>query len=63
MFGRPEAAQAAKLNIVVGGDGAALTRIESLLLTIGERIWPVGGLPVHANVVKLAGQLHDRECS
>jgi 3-hydroxyisobutyrate dehydrogenase-like beta-hydroxyacid dehydrogenase len=55
VFGRPEAAQAAKLNIVVGGDGAALTRIESLLLTIGERIWPVGALPEHANVVKLAG--------
>jgi 3-hydroxyisobutyrate dehydrogenase-like beta-hydroxyacid dehydrogenase len=55
VFGRPEAAQAAKLNIVVGGDGAALTRIESLLLAIGERIWPVGALPEHANVVKLAG--------
>jgi 3-hydroxyisobutyrate dehydrogenase-like beta-hydroxyacid dehydrogenase len=55
VFGRPEAAAAAKLNIVVGGDGAALTRIESLLLTIGERIWPVGALPEHANVVKLAG--------
>jgi 3-hydroxyisobutyrate dehydrogenase-like beta-hydroxyacid dehydrogenase len=55
VFGRPEAAQAAKLNIVAAGDGAALTRVESLLLAIGERIWPVGALPEHANVVKLAG--------
>jgi 3-hydroxyisobutyrate dehydrogenase-like beta-hydroxyacid dehydrogenase len=55
VFGRPEAAQAAKLNIVVAGDAAALTRIESLLLAIGERIWPVGALPENANVVKLAG--------
>ena len=55
VFGRPEAAQAAKLNIVVAGDAAALTRIESLLLAIGERIWPVGLVPENANVVKLAG--------
>ena len=55
VFGRPEAAQAAKLNIVVAGDGAAITRIEPLLLAIGERIWPLGSVPERANVVKLAG--------
>lgn len=55
VFGRPEAAQAAKLNIVVAGDGAAITRIEPLLLAIGERIWPLGSAPERANVVKLAG--------
>ncbi len=55
VFGRPEAAQAGKLNIVVAGDGAAITRIEPVLLAFGERIWPVGSLPERANVVKLAG--------
>ena len=55
VFGRPEAAQAGKLNIVVAGDGAAITRIEPVLLAIGERIWPVGSEPERANVVKLAG--------
>ena len=55
VFGRPEAAQAGRLNIVVAGDGAAITRIEPVLLAIGERIWPVGSVPERANVVKLAG--------
>jgi len=55
VFGRPQVAQAGKLNIVVAGDGAAIKRIEVLLATIGERIWPLGTAPERANVVKLAG--------
>ena len=55
VFGRPEAAQAAKLNIVVAGEGNAVARIHPLLSAIGERIWPVGSAPEHATVVKLAG--------
>jgi len=55
VFGRPEAAQAAKLNVVVAGASAALARIAPLLAAIGERTWPIGGPPERANVVKLAG--------
>jgi 3-hydroxyisobutyrate dehydrogenase-like beta-hydroxyacid dehydrogenase len=55
VFGRPEAAAAAKLNIVVAGEGAAIARIEPLLSAIGERTWPLAGAAELANVVKLAG--------
>jgi len=55
VFGRPEVAQAARLNIVVAGEPAAITRIGPLLSAIGERAWPVGALPERANAVKLAG--------
>jgi 3-hydroxyisobutyrate dehydrogenase-like beta-hydroxyacid dehydrogenase len=55
VFGRPEVAAAAKLNILVAGDAAAITRIESLLSAIGERTWPLGNAPECANVAKLAG--------
>jgi len=55
VFGRPEVAQAGKLNIVVAGDSAALTRIAPLLTAIGERAWPISGPAERANVVKLAG--------
>jgi 3-hydroxyisobutyrate dehydrogenase-like beta-hydroxyacid dehydrogenase len=55
VFGRPEVAQSAKLNVVVAGDGAAIAKIEPLLAAIGQRTWPVGELPEHASIVKLAG--------
>lgn len=55
VFGRPEAAQAAKLTIVVAGEDSAVARVQPLLTAIGERIWPVGTAPEHATVVKLAG--------
>jgi 3-hydroxyisobutyrate dehydrogenase-like beta-hydroxyacid dehydrogenase len=55
VFGRPEVAAAAKLNIVVAGDAAAVERVRPVLEAIGERIWPVGAQPERANVVKLAG--------
>jgi 3-hydroxyisobutyrate dehydrogenase-like beta-hydroxyacid dehydrogenase len=55
VFGRPDVAAAAKLNIVVAGDPAAIARIEPLLAVIGQRTWPMGAQPEHANVVKLAG--------
>ena len=55
VFGRPEAAQSGKLNIVVSGDPAALAHIAPLLSAIGERTWPISGPPERANIVKLAG--------
>jgi 3-hydroxyisobutyrate dehydrogenase-like beta-hydroxyacid dehydrogenase len=55
VFGRPEVAQAARLNIVAAGDAAAIARLKPLLSAIGERIWPIAGPAERANVVKLAG--------
>jgi len=55
VFGRPEVARAAKLNVVVAGESSSIERIEPLLNAIAQRIWPVGSAPERANVVKLAG--------
>jgi 3-hydroxyisobutyrate dehydrogenase-like beta-hydroxyacid dehydrogenase len=55
VFGRPDLAAAAKLNIVVAGEPGAVARIEPLLAVIGQRTWPMGVEPERANVVKLAG--------
>ena len=55
VFGRPEVAREAKLNVLVAGAPLAVGRIEPLLQAIGQRIWPVGTEPERANVVKLAG--------
>jgi 3-hydroxyisobutyrate dehydrogenase-like beta-hydroxyacid dehydrogenase len=54
MFGRPEAAIAAGLNIVTGGDTAILDLIEPVLGVLGK-CWRVGGDPVHAHLAKIAG--------
>jgi 3-hydroxyisobutyrate dehydrogenase-like beta-hydroxyacid dehydrogenase len=55
VFGRPDAAAAGKLNIVVAGDPASLEKVQPLLDAIGQKTWPVGDTPTQANVVKLAG--------
>jgi 3-hydroxyisobutyrate dehydrogenase-like beta-hydroxyacid dehydrogenase len=55
VFGRPEVAQAGKLNIVAAGDPAALRRVEPLLAAMAQRVWPLGVEPERANAVKLAG--------
>lgn len=55
VFGRPEAARAAKLHVVVAGAPEAIARVAALLSVIGTRVWRVAGPPERANVVKLAG--------
>jgi 3-hydroxyisobutyrate dehydrogenase-like beta-hydroxyacid dehydrogenase len=55
VFGRPEAAAAAKLAIVAAGDAAAMDRVQPLLDAMGQRTWRVGREPVQANAVKVAG--------
>jgi 3-hydroxyisobutyrate dehydrogenase-like beta-hydroxyacid dehydrogenase len=57
VFGRPELAAQAKLNIVVAGEDAAVVRIAPLLDVIGERTWRIGTEPERANIVKLAGNV------
>ena len=55
VFGRPEAAAAAKLNIVVAGKAAAIDKVRPLLDAMGAKTWPMGEAPERANVVKIAG--------
>jgi len=55
VFGRPEAAAAAKLFVVAAGPAAALARCQPLFDAIGQRTYVVGEQPPVANVIKLTG--------
>ncbi len=55
VFGRPEAAEAAKLIIVAAGAKEALERCKPLLEAIGQKLVVIGDRPSQANVVKLTG--------
>lgn len=55
VFGRPAAAQTAKLFVVAAGDSAALDQCEPLFAAIGQRTFRVGDRPPAANLVKLSG--------
>ncbi len=55
VFGRPEAAEAAKLFIVAAGPQQAIERCRPLFDAMGQRTFVVGEEPVMANVTKLSG--------
>ncbi len=55
VFGRPEAASAAKLFVVAAGPGDALAKCQPLFDAIGQRTFVVGDKPPAANLVKLSG--------
>ena len=55
VFGRPDMAAAARLNILVAGKPAAVERVQLLLEAMGSKLWPLGDAPERANVVKIAG--------
>jgi 3-hydroxyisobutyrate dehydrogenase-like beta-hydroxyacid dehydrogenase len=55
VFGRPEAAAAAKLFIVAGGEAATIERCRPLLETMGQRVFVIGDQAASANLVKLTG--------
>ncbi|VVM04478.1 NAD(P)-dependent oxidoreductase [Methylacidimicrobium tartarophylax] len=55
VFGRPEAAAAGKLVLVVGGKLALLDRLRPLLAPLGQQLFHVGERPEQANLVKLSG--------
>ncbi len=55
VFGRPEAAAAAKLFIVTGGVPAEVERARPLFDVIGQRSFHVGDTASAANLVKLCG--------
>ena len=55
VFGRPEAAEAAKLFVVAAGPKPAVARCEPLFSAMGQRTFVLGEDPPAANVVKLSG--------
>jgi 3-hydroxyisobutyrate dehydrogenase-like beta-hydroxyacid dehydrogenase len=55
VFGRPEAAAAAKLFVVAAGHSQALDRCTPLFDAIGQRTFRFGDKPSGANLVKLSG--------
>lgn len=55
VFGRPEAASAAKLLIAAAGDASILQRCQPVFDVIGQRTFIIGPKPEMANVVKLSG--------
>jgi len=54
VMGRPDAAAAGKLNIMVAGPQDAIDRVQPLLDVAGQRTWRYGDVPSRANVVKLS---------
>jgi 3-hydroxyisobutyrate dehydrogenase-like beta-hydroxyacid dehydrogenase len=55
VFGRPEAAAAARLVVVVAGPAEAVERVKPLLEAIGQKLFVLGPEAPTANVCKLAG--------
>jgi 3-hydroxyisobutyrate dehydrogenase-like beta-hydroxyacid dehydrogenase len=55
VFGRPDAAAAAKLFVVAAGPQSQIERCQPLFSAIGQRTFIAGAEPPMANVVKLAG--------
>jgi 3-hydroxyisobutyrate dehydrogenase-like beta-hydroxyacid dehydrogenase len=55
VFGRPDAAAAAKLFVVTGGDPAQIRIATPLFEAMSQRVFHVGDKPSTANLVKLCG--------
>jgi 3-hydroxyisobutyrate dehydrogenase-like beta-hydroxyacid dehydrogenase len=55
VFGRPDAAAAAKLYIVAAGDPTAVNACKPLFDVLGQKTFPIGTTPASANLVKLSG--------
>lgn len=55
VFGRPEAAAAAKLYVVAAGDPSTVEKCRELLSAIGQRTFEIGEEPQAANLFKLSG--------
>jgi 3-hydroxyisobutyrate dehydrogenase-like beta-hydroxyacid dehydrogenase len=55
VFGRPEAAAAAKLFVVAAGPAAVIEQARPVLETIGQRVFVLSDAPEAANLVKLSG--------
>jgi 3-hydroxyisobutyrate dehydrogenase-like beta-hydroxyacid dehydrogenase len=55
VFGRPDAAAAAKLFIVTAGEAAAVEACRPLFDALGQKAIQIGAEPAAANLVKLSG--------
>ncbi len=55
VFGRPDAAEAGRLAVVVGGAEALVQKCKPLFEAMGPKLFVVGERPSMANVVKLSG--------
>ncbi|HVZ18199.1 MAG TPA: NAD(P)-dependent oxidoreductase [Terriglobales bacterium] len=55
VFGRPEAAAAAKLFVVVAGESKSVEQCKPLFSSIGQQTFVLGTEPPMANAVKLSG--------
>lgn len=55
VFGRPDAAAAAKLFVVAAGPAESVERARPLLEAMGQRLFVLGSEPAQASLVKLAG--------
>jgi 3-hydroxyisobutyrate dehydrogenase-like beta-hydroxyacid dehydrogenase len=55
VFGRPEAAEAGRLAVVVGGAEEFVQKCKPLFEAMGPKLFVVGERPSMANVVKLSG--------
>lgn len=55
VFGRPDAAAAAKLFIAAAGEASALERCHPVFEAMGQHTFMIGPQPEMANVVKLSG--------
>jgi 3-hydroxyisobutyrate dehydrogenase-like beta-hydroxyacid dehydrogenase len=55
VFGRPEAAAAAKLFVVAGGEKSGFDRAAALLDAISQQVFYIGATASAANLVKLCG--------
>lgn len=55
VFGRPDAAAAARLFIVAGGTEAAIAQCQPVFDALGQKTFVVGEKPVSANIIKISG--------
>jgi 3-hydroxyisobutyrate dehydrogenase-like beta-hydroxyacid dehydrogenase len=57
VFGVPAAAAQAQLNILVAGPADAIAKVQPLFDVLGQKTWPLGDDPLHANIAKIGGNM------
>jgi len=55
VFGRPDAAGAGKLFVIVAGEVGVIEKLSPLLDAIGQRTFTISDTPKNANLVKISG--------
>ena len=57
VLGVPAIAAKGELNILAAGNADALKAVQPLFEALGQKTWPLGDEPVHANIAKIAANL------